>query len=747
MTTVALVPVVGPLALLLAKATLLLLSAAGAARALRRAPAGARHLIWLGVFGALLVVPALDAWGPVRLAVLPTAVPMAIPLALPSGIAVSAPAVEPGVTPRGDAAQAAPVEAPGPRVGVRRIRPRDGQLDVPSRPAYPAVTASSGATGLLALWAVVMLAIDAALVRAWLAARGIVRRARPLDAPGLDAAGSPEWRDALYDVADRLGLADAPRLVESAEVAMPFACGLRRPTVVLPAASAAWTPERRRAVLLHELAHVRRRDLATHTLARVVCAVYWFHPLVWTAARRLRAESERACDDLALAAGTPAADYAEHLLEIVASVRRDCTPATALAMARRREFEGRLLDILDPERPRHPASQTQHVVLAGAIALVTVVVGAVMPAAAGAVNSDTGPGVGARAIDSAFGPARTNLAARTATRPGPDLRTVAGTVEDTADAAGVAPPGVPQVSADERRSDPPLRDSSRRGRTERGKGPEDGRTALLVRVLRSDTSAAVRRDAAWSLAGYPADPAAAAALVGALRGDRDGAVREMATWGLTGGDTRGSSGGADAASDATAGALSAALRSDPDAGVRATAAWALGTLGARDSRDADGALVPAPIPALVAALNDASPAVRTRAAWALGSFGEARTLRRAPDALVARLGDGDAAVRALAAWALFAVADSAAVPALDRALRTERDPAVRQADVRALGAFGARAADALRPLLDAPDPQLRAAAVRALAGGDAAAFWPWPWPRPRPYPAYHADPVQLSLIR
>ena len=146
---------------------------------------------------------------------------------------------------------------------------------------------------------------------------------------------------------------------------MPFACGVLNPTVVLPIECNDWSAERRTAVLLHELAHVRRRDLLGHTLGRVACAVYWFHPLVWTAARRLRSESERACDDLALTCGTGAADYAEHLLDIVTSVRRDRTSLVALARARRKEFEGRRLAILDPQRRRSLPRPWKTAALAG----------------------------------------------------------------------------------------------------------------------------------------------------------------------------------------------------------------------------------------------------------------------------------------------------------------------------------------------------------------------------------------------
>src|SRR5205814_2562903 len=241
----------------------------------------------------------------------------------------------------------------------------------------------SGLSIVVLLWAVVVLAIAVSLGYAAMMVKRIVNRARPLD--------SEDWLAPLWEVSDRLSLEEPPRLLRSEDAKMPFACGVFTPTIVLPAECDTWSLDRRRAVLLHELAHVRRHDLIGHTLGRVACAVYWFHPLVWTAAKQLRSESERACDDLALACGARASDYAEHLLDIVTSVRHDRTPAIALAMASRKEFEGRMLAILDPELRHSSPSRWQSAGLIASLALVAVVVGAAAPAPRAEVLATIGP--------------------------------------------------------------------------------------------------------------------------------------------------------------------------------------------------------------------------------------------------------------------------------------------------------------------------------------------------------------------
>jgi TonB family protein len=124
--------------------------------------------------------------------------------------------------------------------------------------------------------------------------------------------------------------------------------GALRPAVFLPADAHGWSEDRRRVVMLHELAHVSRGDLATHLLARTAVSLFWWNPLAWIAWREFVKERERAADDLVLTAGEPATAYASHLLEIARSMQGAPSLAwAALAMARPSQLEGRLRAILD----------------------------------------------------------------------------------------------------------------------------------------------------------------------------------------------------------------------------------------------------------------------------------------------------------------------------------------------------------------------------------------------------------------
>ena len=108
-------------------------------------------------------------------------------------------------------------------------------------------------------------------------------------------------------------------------------------------------------------------------LARVACALYWFHPLAWLALRRLRIERELACDDCVLAAGERPSDYAAELLR-VAHDYRPPRLAAAVAMAQRGSLEHRIRALLDRARSHVPMSaRSARVLLVSAAAIVTTV--------------------------------------------------------------------------------------------------------------------------------------------------------------------------------------------------------------------------------------------------------------------------------------------------------------------------------------------------------------------------------------
>jgi HEAT repeat protein len=513
--------------------------------------------------------------------------------------------------------------------------------------------------------------------------RGIVRRARILE--------QADWQQPLYEIADRLGLDEAPQLVQSHRIKMPFATGFLKAVIVLPTESAAWSYERRCAVLIHELAHVKRRDLVGHLVGGIACALYWFHPLVWKAAWHLRAESERACDDLALVLGTPPLDYAEHLLEIVTQVRDEHMPAVALAMAKPREFEGRMLAILDPRHYRRAPSRAQTAWLVGSLTALALVVGAVSPARrvtasppAPAVDGTTASLVledeSATSESVKLDEASAQVKQRTQARQESQSKQSAQAQDDGASTVSNASTGsdaAPSTQASHR-------------------------IQVLAKSLRTDSDAEVRRVAAWGLSRYAGNEVAAKALAEAVMGDENAEVREMATWALSGSRT-----------SAAITALEDALR-DKNPEIRRTAVWATGSVGSRSS-----------VEGLTRLLSD--PDVT---AWAIGSCSP----ELAPAALVRTLGDADRDVRLAAAWALYAIADPNTSDEIESAFRGEKDQEVQRGLIRALGSMGERSIATLTRLVDSSDPEIRAVAVAALAGGNISGPWPWPRPEPRPYP-------------
>lgn len=162
--------------------------------------------------------------------------------------------------------------------------------------------------------------------------------------------------------ARHLNQTQPPHVLISDLAPTPLTWGLFRPVILFPACSMEWSADQMDLALRHEQAHVARYDWLWQMLAHAMNAVFWFHPLVWLASAELRREAESATDDLVLASGVDAADYAEQLVRVarflsatpLASI--PTLPLAVVPMARSRILESRVREILDPRRRRGQAS-------------------------------------------------------------------------------------------------------------------------------------------------------------------------------------------------------------------------------------------------------------------------------------------------------------------------------------------------------------------------------------------------------
>ncbi len=154
-----------------------------------------------------------------------------------------------------------------------------------------------------------------------------------------------------------------------AGVSVPIVTGLFRPAILLPQNALDWPEQQFNAAIQHELAHLRRRDLWANFIGVVACAFYWFHPLAWVLARRLREEQESACDDAVLASGFDPTEYAEAL---VATARSAIGyPLLSCRMADRAGIKHRLARVLSAQSHLPKASRTLFAALLLVIAAVS----------------------------------------------------------------------------------------------------------------------------------------------------------------------------------------------------------------------------------------------------------------------------------------------------------------------------------------------------------------------------------------
>ena len=191
------------------------------------------------------------------------------------------------------------------------------------------------------------------------------------------------WLVTADRVAKDLGISRRLTLLEGSQLDTPVTWGVTFPVILLPSNARSWDDHQLRYVLLHEMAHVRRLDALSQLLAQVALAVFWFNPLVWWAARKMRMECEHACDDCVLRSGIAASRYADDLLTMVrrakASEWRRPGPVAALAMSNPSEFEERLMAILKPDSNRRSIAPRQILCVVSVAALIAVLLAPFTP--------------------------------------------------------------------------------------------------------------------------------------------------------------------------------------------------------------------------------------------------------------------------------------------------------------------------------------------------------------------------------
>jgi beta-lactamase regulating signal transducer with metallopeptidase domain len=312
--------------------------------AFRTRSAAFRHLVLLGAFAGLLVLPALSL-------VLPTwCLPASpcMPARGPAGAGASD--VGPRVVAAVEPSTFARIERPDPRArtGFGDAHAHAGLLERARRTGLGDVIARHLSLIAAALWAFGAGGVVVTQIVRWTAAGALAGTASPIEDESL--------RSLAERIRRELGVEKRAELLLSETAPVSMVWGLVRPRIVLPAELVEWTAGKTEAVLRHELAHVKRNDNLFHLIAGLACAVYWFNPLVWTALRRLHFEREVACDDCVLEAGTAASAYAKHLMEVSMNLngpkRMRIVPA---AMAHSSDVKRRLLHVLDPRMKRRPA--------------------------------------------------------------------------------------------------------------------------------------------------------------------------------------------------------------------------------------------------------------------------------------------------------------------------------------------------------------------------------------------------------
>lgn len=187
------------------------------------------------------------------------------------------------------------------------------------------------------IWLAVALFFSQRLCSAWHSLRRLIRNSTPVD-------------NQILTECDRLARqvnVATPRLLRSPFLPSPCLAGIRRPTILMPAEDSKLSIQ---DLLIHELAHLRRRDCHWNLLRQIATAVFFFQPLVWILSRRIEVTAEEVCDDFVVQFGGDRGDYAKRLIDIAELSSAPIAPVGVGVVALRSMLSSRVSRILDTSR-------------------------------------------------------------------------------------------------------------------------------------------------------------------------------------------------------------------------------------------------------------------------------------------------------------------------------------------------------------------------------------------------------------
>ena len=126
-----------------------------------------------------------------------------------------------------------------------------------------------------------------------------------------------EWDHTFQRLARKIGVSRRIRLLESALVKVPMVIGYFKPVVLLPLGALNGVPAvQMEAILVHELAHIRRRDYLMNMIQSLLEVIFFYHPVVWWLSGNIRIERENICDDIAITQTGNTMEFAKALTKI-----------------------------------------------------------------------------------------------------------------------------------------------------------------------------------------------------------------------------------------------------------------------------------------------------------------------------------------------------------------------------------------------------------------------------------------------